>query len=66
MSSHALIRAAHLRLLVLAATLTLIAVTAPPAEATPSGHNGRIAFRRFLDEERSTGRRLHHPTEREG
>lgn len=55
MSSHALIRAAHLRLLVLAATLTLIAVTAPPAEATPSGHNGRIAFRRFLDEERSTG-----------
>jgi Tol biopolymer transport system component len=42
-------------LLVFAAALTLIAVTAPPADATPPGHNGRIAFRRFLDEDRTTG-----------
>ena len=55
MSSHVLIRGALLRLLVFAAALTLIAVTAPPAEATPTGHNGRIAFRRFLDEGRTTG-----------
>lgn len=55
MSSHVLIRGAHLRLLVFAAALALVAVSAPPAEATPPGHNGRIAFRRFLDEDRTTG-----------
>ena len=55
MSNPVLCRGPSLRLLALAAAVSLVAVMAPPAEATPSGHNGRIAFRRFLDEERTTG-----------
>ena len=39
------------------ATLTMgaLVLVAPAAEATPPGVNGRIAFRRFLDEDRTTG-----------
>ncbi len=35
--------------------VVLTFVTAPPAAATPPGHNGRIAFKRYLDADRSTG-----------
>ena len=37
------------------AALAWVSVSALPAQATFAGDNGRIAFRRFLDEERSTG-----------
>ena len=37
------------------AALAWVSVSALPAQATFTGDNGRIAFRRFLDEERSTG-----------
>ena len=39
----------------LLAALAWVSVFALPAHATFAGDNGRIAFRRFLDEERSTG-----------
>src|SRR4051812_27517390 len=55
MSSQVLRRGSLVRLLALAAPLSLVVLTAPPAGATPPGHNGRIVFRRFLDQERTTG-----------
>ncbi len=55
MSSHILIRRPPLRLLVAAAALALIAATAPPAQATPPGHNGHIALLPSHDEGRTTG-----------
>jgi len=37
------------------ATVGCLAVTTLPADATPPGQNGRIAFRRFLDLDQSSG-----------
>ncbi|HEY5150810.1 MAG TPA: hypothetical protein VIJ23_13530 [Mycobacterium sp.] len=42
-------------MIALLAALAWVSVFALPAHATFAGDNGRIAFRRFLDEERSTG-----------
>ncbi len=55
MSDHTKPRRGALRLLAVAAALLTVATTAPPATATFPGHNGRIAFRRFLNEERTWG-----------
>jgi TolB protein len=55
MSNHALRRGGCLRLLAVGAALLTVAATAPPASATFPNHNGRIAFRRFLNEERTWG-----------
>ncbi len=43
------------RTLSLLALAAVLALPAPPAQATFAGQNGRIAFRRFLNEERSWG-----------
>ena len=42
-------------LVVLTALTAGTVLLAPPAHATFAGENGRIAFRRFLDEDRTTG-----------
>jgi TolB protein len=55
MFSHALARGSCLRLLTVAAALLTVAATAPPAAATFPQANGRIAFRRFLNEDRTWG-----------
>jgi TolB protein len=48
-------RPRHRRLLSLLAVLVVLATTTPPADATFPDHNGRIAFRRFLNEDRTWG-----------
>lgn len=55
MSSHAFAHAVVVRLIAAAAALVTLTATAPPAAATFPDHNGRIAFRRFLNEERTWG-----------
>ena len=55
MSNHAHARGGPLRLLTVAAALLIVVATAPPATATFTGDNGRIAFRRFFNPEQTWG-----------